>query len=73
MKIVENIIVLIFVILMTWHGTSYSLVISQKTPAMGIPMWFMYCIIPISGLAIIIEGIGQIISLLRAERKVEQV
>lgn len=71
-KVIEILLVLFFLGVMTWQGTLYAMMVKQKTPALSIPMTLIYGIIPLTGAVMIIESISQIISLLRCERKVEQ-
>lgn len=72
-RIIENIVVLAFIVIMTWYGMSYAMSMSQNTPALRIPMWLIYGIIPLTGLALVIDSIRQILHISTSERKAEQI
>lgn len=71
-RLIENVVILVFIVTMTWYGMSYAISMSQSTPALGIPMWLIYGIIPLTGLALVIDSIRQISNISASERKAEQ-
>ena len=64
--IIEIIIIAFALIVMVYGGVSItSLSMTQKTASLGIPMGYIYIVLPITGIIITLYGILNIIGLIR--------
>ena len=65
-SIIEIIIIAFALIVMVYGGVSItSLSMTQKTASLGIPMGYIYIVLPITGIIITLYGILNIIGLIR--------
>ena len=64
--IIEIIIIALALIVMAYGGISItSLSMTQKTASLGIPMGYVYIVIPITGVVIAVYGVLNVICLIR--------
>ena len=64
--IIEIIIIAFALIVMVYGGISItSLSMTQKTASLGIPMGYVYIVIPITGVVIAVYGVLNVICLIR--------
>ena len=64
--LIEIIIIAFALIVMVYGGVSItSLSMTQKTASLGIPMGYIYIVLPITGIIITLYGILNIIGLIR--------
>ena len=64
--IIEIIIIAFALIVMVYGGISItSLSMTQKTASLGIPMGYVYIVIPITGVVIAVYGVLNVIFLIR--------
>ena len=65
-SIIEIIIIAFALIVMVYGGISItSLSMTQKTASLGIPMGYVYIVIPITGVVIAVYGVLNVICLIR--------
>ena len=54
-----HVIVILFSIIMIWYGCSFSYFVRlQTTPALALPKWVIFSIIPISGVIFLLHGLS---------------
>ncbi len=56
-KLLVHLVSLVFFLILIWYGTSFAYFIrAQTTPALSLPKWLVFSIIPLSGLLFTLHG-----------------
>ncbi len=69
---VIDLISLLFFVVLIWYGSSFAYFIrAQTTPALGLPKWLVFSIIPLSGLLLSLHSLAFLLKspLLPADRR----
>jgi len=59
LRLTSHLLCLIFFMVMVWQGAQFSYFVRlQTTPALNLPKWTIFSIIPISGLIFLVHGVA---------------
>ncbi len=67
LRFIVHILSLAFFAVMIWYGTEFAYFVrSQTTPALSLPKWFVFAVIPLSGTLLALHAIGFLLRDLRS-------
>ncbi len=67
MAIFRFILINILLGFITWYGYQASLTVMNVSPALSIPMSFVYMIVPVCGFMMLVIGLGKLVSLFTSD------
>jgi TRAP-type C4-dicarboxylate transport system permease small subunit len=67
-RIVVAVLSLLFFLVMIWYGTRFAYFVRlQTTPALSLPKWTIFSVIPLSGMLLFIHGVAKLLGEFRKD------